>query len=58
MNDKEKRFLVFATRVVEMTAQVYAKSKEEARAIAEDSSEVEWEYDNQDDTIEEVREEE
>jgi|APGre2960657444_1045066.scaffolds.fasta_scaffold18184_5 hypothetical protein len=51
----EKKFLVFATRTTEMTAVVYADSLSEARGIAEDSLEVDWEFGDQDDTITEVR---
>lgn len=53
----EKRFIVFASRFTEMTAVVYAENEEEARKIAEDSASVEWEFENYEDTIDEVREE-
>ena len=53
----EKRFRVFSTRVSEMTAIVYAESKEEAKLIAQERSDVEWECDNEDETINEILEE-
>ena len=53
----EKRFRVYSTRFSEMTAIVYAESKEEAKLIAKESSEVDWECDNEEETIDDVVEE-
>jgi hypothetical protein len=58
MMGTEKRFVVFATRVISMTATVYAESEAEAREMAEDSLSVEWEHTEQEDSVDEVREEE
>ena len=54
---EKKWFVVFATREIEMEAHIYADSMEEAREMAKERADVQWESTQQDDTIWEVREE-
>ena len=54
---EEKRFVVFATRTIEMEAVVYAESREEAEKLVRDGEVVDWEHTSQEDTIWETHEE-
>ena len=54
---EEKRFVVFATRAIEMEAVVYAESREEAEKLVRDGEVVDWEHTSQEDTIWEAQEE-
>jgi hypothetical protein len=54
---EEKRFVVFATRTIEMEAVVYAESREEAEKLVRDGAGVDWENTGQEDTIWEAQEE-
>jgi hypothetical protein len=54
---EEKRFVVFATRTIEMEAVVYAESREEAEKLVRDGEAVDWEHTSQEDTIWDAQEE-
>ena len=54
----EKRYLVFASRTTTMTARVYAESEEEARSIVEQGVDLDWDFGNQEDVIDEIVEDE
>lgn len=51
----EKKFEVFCTRTVEMVATVSAENEDQAREIAEESSDVEWEFCDTNDEVTEIR---
>jgi hypothetical protein len=54
---EDKRFVVFATRTIEMEAVVYAESREEAEKLVRDGEAVDWEHTSQEDTIWDAQEE-
>jgi hypothetical protein len=54
---EEKRFVVFATRTIEMEAVVYAESREDAEKLVRDGEAVDWEHTSQEDTIWDAQEE-
>ena len=54
---EDKRFVVFATRTIEMEAVVYAESREEAEKLVRDGEAVDWEHTGQEDTIWDAQEE-
>ncbi len=51
----EKKFEVFGIRTVDMVATVYAETEDEAREIAENSSDVDWEFCDTNDEVTEIR---
>jgi len=54
---EEKRFVVFATRTIEMEAVVYAESREGAVKLVRDGEAADWEHTSQEDTIWDAQEE-
>jgi hypothetical protein len=51
----EKKFEVFMIRTTDMVATIYAETEDEAREIAENSSDVDWEACDTNDDVTEIR---